>query len=181
MSLTTTTPQVTLNTDGSTLDFDFSFKMWQSTIDDEIAVVFQEGESDEATLALNTDYTLSASNNDYSNGGTVSLVTGSAYAVTGKTITIKSDILRSQTYSLEIGGALNPVDLETVLDRYVRMIQEAELQGTIEQTAITTFYKTQLTKESAEAARAALLIYPVIMCIDNQVVCVDNEVVTYVA
>lgn len=180
MSLTTTTPQVTLDTDGSTLAFDFSFKMWQATVEDEIAVVFQEGESDEATLALTTDYTLSAANNDYSNGGTVTLVTGSDYAATGKTITIKSDLLRSQTYSLDIGGALNTLTLEEILDRQVRMIQEAELQGTIEQTAITAFYKTQLTKASAEAARIALLIYPVIVCVDNQVVCVDNEVVTVV-
>ncbi len=180
MSLTITTPQVTLNTDGSTLAFDFSFKMWQSTVEDEIAVVFQEGESDEATLALTTDYTLSAANNDYSNGGTVTLVTGSAYAVTGKTITIKSDLLRKQEYTLEFGGSINPDTLETVLDRAVRMIQEAELQGTIEQTAITAFYKTQLTKESAEAARNSLLISPTIVCKNNQVVCKNNEIVTKV-
>ena len=178
MTLTSTTPQVTHNTDGTTLAFDFSFKMWTATVEDEIAVVFNEGESDEATLALNTDYTLSAANNDYSSGGTVTLVSGSAYAANGNTITIKSDLLRTQTYDLEHGGSINPDSLETVLDRYVRMIQEAELQGTIEQTAITSYMKTLLTKSTAEAARDALLIYPVIICVDNAVVCVDNEVVT---
>ena len=159
MTLAITTPQVTYDTDGATLAFDFSFKMWQATVDDEIAVVFQEGEDDEATLALTTDYTLSAPNNDYSSGGTVTLVTDSVYAATGNTITIKSDLLRSQEYDLQHGGALNTESLETVLDRYVRMIQEAELQGTIEQTAITAFMKTLLTKTTAALGRDALGIY----------------------
>ncbi len=178
MTLSTTTPQITYDTDGATLAFDFAFTMWLASVDDEIAVVYQEGETDEATLALNTDYTLSAPNNDYSSGGTVTLVTGSAYAVNGKTITIKSDLLRKQTYDLRHGGELNPDSLETVLDRYVRMIQEAELQGTIEQTAITAYMKTLLTDATAAEARDTLLIYPVIQCIDNVVVCVNNEVVT---
>ncbi len=180
MTLTTTTPQVTYDTDGSTLEYDFAFKMWLATVEDEIAVVFQEGESDEATLALNTDYTLSAPNNNYSSGGTVTLVTGSAYAVTGKTITIKSDLLRQQTYDLQHGGSLNTDSLETVLDRYVRMIQEAELQGTIEQTAITAFMKTLLTDTTAEEARETLLIYPVIVTYNGDVVTYNGEVVTYV-
>jgi CRISPR/Cas system-associated endoribonuclease Cas2 len=178
--LTTTTPQITFDTDGATLAFDFSFKMWSDTVDDELAVVFNEGEDDEATLALTTDYTLSAANNDYSDGGTVTLVSGSDYAADGNTITIKSDLLRSQTYDLQHGGDLNTDSLEQVLDRYVRMIQEAELQGTIEQTAITAFYKTQLTKSTAEEARDSLLIYPVIQCYENEVQCYENEVQTYV-
>jgi len=179
--LTTTTPQVTANTDGATLAFDFNFKMWQTTVEDELAVVFQEGETDEATLVVNTDYTLSASNNDYSSGGTVTLVAGSVYAADNKTITIKSVLLRKQTYDLEHGGALNTDSLETVLDRYVRMIQEAELQGSIEQTAITQFYITQLTKSTAETARDSLLMYPVIMCFEGEILVYEGEVLTYVA
>ena len=124
------------------------------------------------------DYTLSAPNNDYSDGGTVSLVAGSDYAADGNTITIKSALLRQQTYDLEHGGVLNPDSLEAVLDRYVRMIQEAELQGSIEQTALSSYMKTLLTDTTAKEARDTLLIYPVIMCIGNAVVCVDNEVVT---
>ena len=180
MTLATTTPQVTLDTDGATLAFDFEFKMWSATVENEIAVVFNEGEDDEATLALTTDYTLSAPNNDYSSGGTVTLVTGSAYAADGKTITIKSDLLRNQEYDIEHGGGLNAESLETVLDRYVRMVQEAELQGTIEQTAITAYMKTILTKTSAAAARDSLLVYPVIQCHENEVQCYENEVQTYI-
>lgn len=181
MTLATTTPQITYDTDGSTLAFDFAFKMWQATVDDEIAVVYQSGETDEATLALATDYTLSAPNNDYSSGGTVTLVTGSAYAVTGKTITIKSDLLRSQEYNLKHGDGLNTETLEEVLDRYVRMIQEAELQGTIEQTAITAFMKTLLTDTTAEAARDTLLIYPPVMVHDGEILTYEGEILTWVA
>lgn len=175
--LTVTTPQVSYTADGATLAFDFTFKMWADTIDNEITVVFQEGETDEATLALTTDYTLSAANNDYSTGGTVTLVTGSAYITSGKTITIKSSLLRSQTYGLDFGGDINPDSLEKVLDRYVRMIQEAELQGTIEQTAISAFYKTQVTKTTAKLARESLQIAESVVCHDDQVICRDNEVV----
>lgn len=181
MTLATTTPQITYDTDGATLAFDFSFKMWQATVEDEIAVVFNEGETDEATLALTTDYTLSAPNNDYSSGGTVTLVSGSDYAADGNTITIKSDLLRQQEYDLQHGGALNTESLETVLDRYVRMIQEAELQGTVEQTAITAFYITQLTKTTAEAARASLLIYPVVMVHEGKILTYEGEILTWVA
>lgn len=180
MSLSTTTPKVTTDTDGSILAFDFSFKMWSATVGTELAVVFNEGETDEATLTLNTDYTLSAPNNDYSSGGTVTLVTDSDYAATGNTITIESSLARSQTYSLESGGGLDEVSLETVLDRMVRIVQELELSGAVEQTAITAFYKTQLTKSTAKAAREALLISPTIVCKDNAVVCKDNEIVTKV-
>ena len=177
MSLTTTTPSVTYTADGATLAYDFTFKMWQATVEDELVVVYQEGESDEATLALNTDYTISAANNDYSSGGTVTLVTGSSYITSGKTITIKSDLLRSQTMSLEVGGALNPITLEDILDRITRMIQEVELYDSVAQTSISAFYVTQLAKTTAKAAREALLIYPNIICIDNAVVCNNNEVV----
>lgn len=181
MSLATTTPQVSHNTDGTTLAFDFTFKMWTDTVEDEIAVVFNEGETDEATLALTTDYTLSAPNNDYSSGGTVTLVSGSDYAATGNTLTIKSDLLRQQDYDLKHGGALNPESLETVLDRLVRMIQEAELQGTIEQTAISAFYITQLTKTTAKAARDSLLIYPVVMVHEGEILTYEGEILTWVA
>lgn len=179
--LTTTTPQVTYVADGATLAYSFAFKMWAATVESEIAVVYQDGESDEATLTLTTNYTISATNNDYSSGGTVTLVTGSSYITSGKTITIKSDLLRQQTFGLDVGGDLNPDDLETVLDRYVRMLQEAELYGSVAQTAISAFYQTQLEKTTAKAARETLLIYPVIMCYDGEVLTYENEVLTWVA
>lgn len=141
MTLAITTPQIEYTMDGGTLAFDFAFKMWGATVDDEIEVVYQEGESDEATLSLATDYSLSAANNDYSSGGTVTLNTGSAYITTGKTLLIKSALPRSQTYDLQIGGDLNTDSLETELDRHVRMLQEAETYSSISQTALDTSIK----------------------------------------
>lgn len=141
MSLTTTTPQIEYTMDGATLAFDFAFKMWQATVEDEIVVVYQEGESDEATLALATDYSLSAPNNDYSSGGTVTLNTGSDYITAGKTLLIKSAVPRSQTYNIEHGSGLNEASLEQTLDRQTRMIQEAETYSSISQTALDSSIK----------------------------------------
>lgn len=180
MSLSTTTPKVTTNTDGTTLAFDFAFKMWSATVEDELAVVFNEDETDEATLTLNTHYTLSAPNNDYSDGGTVTLVTGSDYAADGNTITIKSALTRSQTYDLQHGGTLNPNSLETALDRAVRIIQEIELEGGIEQTALSSYMKTLLTKTTAAAARDTLDIYSPVLVHDGEVLTHDGEILTWV-
>lgn len=180
MTLTTTTPKVTADTDGATLAFDFNFKMWSATVGDELAVVFNEGETDEATLILPTDYTLSAPNNDYSDGGTVTLVTGSDYAADGNTITMESALTRSQTYGLQYGGALNTDSLETVLDRLVRIVQELELSGTIEQTALSSYMKTLLTDITAEEARDTLLIYPPVLVHDGDVLTHEGEILTHV-
>lgn len=177
MTLTTTTPKVTANTDGATLTFDFTFKMWAATVATEIAVVFNEDGTDEATLVLNTDYTLSAPNNDYSSGGTVTLSTGSAYIATGNTITVKSSLTRSQTVDFETGGALPPEDLERALDRMVRIVQEAELNGTIEATDLSAYMKTLLNDSTAKEARETLLIAEDAVSYDNALVFYGNEIV----
>ena len=87
---------------------------------------------------------------------------------------------RSQEFGFVNNDKLNVEELETAEDRLVRIVQELELSGAIEQTEITQFYKTQLTKATAEAARETLLIYPVIQCHENVVQCYENEVQTYV-
>ena len=177
MTLASTTPQVTYNGDGATVDFDFSFPMWTSTVTTELAVILDVDEDTEETLVYGTDYTLSASNNDYSSGGTVT--TTETYAST-QTITIRSSLTRSQEFSFTTNDTLNTENLEAAADRLVRMVQEAELQGTIEQTEITTYMKTLLTKTAAAAARDSLLIYPVVQCYENEIQCYENEIQTYV-
>lgn len=177
MTLPNTTPQRTYDGDGSIVDFDFAFKMWTATVSGELAVIIDEGESTEATLVYGTDYTLSAPNNDFSFGGTVTTL--STYT-SSQTITIKSSLIRSQEFRFTNNDKLNEENLEDSADRLVRIIQELELSGAIEQTAITDFYKTQLTKATAAAARESLLISPTIVCKDNAVVCKNNEIVTKV-
>ena len=164
MTLATTAPQIEYTMDSVTLAFDFEFKMWGATVDDEIEVVYQEGESDEATLSLATDYSLSAANNDYSSGGTVTLNTGSDYITTGKTLLIKSALPRSQTYDLQIGGDLNTDSLETELDRHVRMVQEAETYSSISQTALDTSIKA---------------LFDSIVIFEGDVVTFEGDIVTF--
>lgn len=163
MTLSTTTPQIEYTMNGSTLAFDFAFKMWQTTVEDEIVVVYQEGESDEATLTVTTDYVLSAANNDYSSGGTVTLNTGSAYITNGKTLLIKSAVPRSQTVDLQIGGPLNTDFLEQILDRMTRMISEAETYSSISQTALDS---------SIKALFADILVY------EGDVLTYENDILT---
>ena len=164
MSLTITTPQIEYTMDGATLAFDFAFKMWQATVEDEIVVVYQEGESDEAILALATDYSLSAANNDYSSGGTVTLNTGSVYITAGKTLLIKSAVPRSQTYNIEHGGGLNEASLEQTLDRQTRMIQEAETYDSISQTALDSSIKA---------------LFGNILCHEGNVLTYENDILTF--
>lgn len=152
--LTVTKPRVPLNTGAARVTYDFEFKMWGATISDELLVTYDKGEDTEDVLVYGDDYTLSAPNNDYSDGGTVTTV---ATYDAAHTITIESNLLRRQTYNLEHGGTLNPDSLEAVLDRYVRMIQEAELSGvTVTETTTSAFMATVLDDETAAAARTTL-------------------------
>jgi hypothetical protein len=59
----------------------------------------------------------------------------------------------------------------------VRIIQEAELNGTIEATDLTTYIKTLLNDSSAKAARETLLIATAAVAYDNALVFYDNEIV----
>ena len=164
MTLSITTPQIEYTMDGATLAFDFAFKMWQATVEDEIVVVFQEGETDEATLSLATDYSLSAPNNDYSSGGTVTLNSGSAFITNGKTLLIKSSVPRSMTLVLKNNDGLNVDALEVDLERKTRMIQEAETYSSISQTALDS---------SIKALFANILVY------EGDVLTYENDVLTF--
>ena len=44
--LTATARTISYTMNGSTLAFDFAFKMWRETITSDLIVIYQEGESD---------------------------------------------------------------------------------------------------------------------------------------
>jgi len=179
MSLTTTTPKVTYDTDGSTLDFDFSFKMWATNVSTDLAVIFNEDETDEDTLIYGTDYTLSAPNNDYSSGGTVTLVSGSAYAATGNTITIKSALPVEQELVIPYGGSFPPKSVEAALDYLTRVIQQVILDGGVSSTAATAYIETLLNDSTAAEARATLDVVSFdveVMVYENEIMFYDNEI-----
>lgn len=179
MSLATTTPKVAYDTDGATLAFDFSFKMWADNISTDLAVIFNEDETDEETLVVDTDYTLSAPNNDYSSGGTVTLATGSAYAATGNTITIKSALSVEQELVIPYTGGFPPKSVENALDYLTRIIQQLILSGGISSTAASAYIETLLNDSTAAEARATLDVVSFdveVMVYENEIMFYDNEI-----
>lgn len=179
MTLATTTPKVTYDTDGATLAFDFTFKMWAAGVSSELAVIFNEDEDDEATLVVDTDYTLSAPNNDYSSGGTVTLATGSAYAANGNTITIKSALAVEQELEIPYTGGFPPKSVEYQFDKVIRIIQQIVLDGGISSTAASAYIETLLNDASAAEARRTLGIYSYdeILVHNNEILFYGNEIV----
>ena len=66
MSLTTTTPKITYDTDGSTVAFDFAFKL-VTDLSSEIKVTLVDTSDDSETLLTeDTDYTVSVTHNSKS-------------------------------------------------------------------------------------------------------------------
>ncbi len=175
MSLATTTPKVTYDTDGSTLEFDFAFKMWAGEISSDLAVIFNEDEDDEDTLVFDTDYTLSAPNNDYSSGGTVTLATGSAYAANGNTITIKSALAIEQELVIPYSGGFPPKSVENALDYLTRIVQQLVISAGVSSTEATAYIKTLLNDSTAAEARRTLGV----LSFDDEVVAYENDLVSY--
>jgi hypothetical protein len=62
--------------DGSTTDFDFTFPIEDTG--DIVVILVEVSTGDETALTLTTHYTVSATNNDYSSGGTVATDSGPA-------------------------------------------------------------------------------------------------------
>lgn len=175
MALTTTTPRIAYDTDGSTLEFDFSFKMWADNISTQLAVIFNEDETDEETLVVDTDYTLSAPNNNYSSGGTVTLATGSDYAANGNTITIKSALAVEQELVIPYSGGFPPKSVETALDYLTRIVQQLVISAGVSSTEATAYIETLLNDSTAAEARRTLDV----VSFDDEVMIYDDEIMFY--
>ena len=79
----------------------------------------------ESTLTETTDYALSATNNDYSNGGTVTTV--ATYA-SGYTLTLIRETALTQSTTLQDSGILRVAALESALDKLTLLVQQMQEQ-----------------------------------------------------
>lgn len=104
------------NCNGSVTDFVFTFRVEQTTDVDVYLRIIATGV--ETKLTLNSDYSLSATNNDYSGGGTVTTVSAysSAYQI----------IIGRSTELTQEAQFVNNKALENTLDRSVMSTQEVQ-------------------------------------------------------
>lgn len=122
MSVTVTASKVTYNGDGAQTAFTFSFKIFATT---DLDVVITDADGIETTLTITTNYTVAALNNDFSNGGTVTVLAGSIPA-TGEKITILRDLPITQTFSYTEGGKFPVSDHQDAIDKATLVSQEVD-------------------------------------------------------
>jgi len=124
MSVTVETNKVTFNGDGVQTAFSFSFKIFVTT---DLDVVVTDANGIETPLVLTTEYTVAATNNDFSDGGTVTVLTGSI-PQSGETITIIRDLPITQTFEYTEGGKFPVSDHQDAIDKATLIAQELDEQ-----------------------------------------------------
>lgn len=107
--------------DGSTTTFDFTFPILATTDLKVYTLVTSTGVQD--LLTETTDYSLSATNNDYSSGGTITTV--ATYAATYDIIAIR-DIPDSQNATLHDSGVLRLASIEDALDKLTMLHEQQQ-------------------------------------------------------
>ena len=106
---------------GTASTFPFAFKVFAATDIDVIRLTTSTGV--EATLVLNSDYSVSLNGDqDTSPGGTVTLLAGAL--ASGFTLTITSDIANLQPTDITNQGGFYPEVIEDALDRATIQIQQ---------------------------------------------------------
>ncbi len=106
---------------GSTTTFDFTYRI----IDTSDILLYHRVDSTGAQTLLTevTDYSLSATNNDYSSGGTITTV--ATYA-SGITLVAIRDIPDSQEATLSDSGVLRLAALEDAYDKLTMLIEQQQ-------------------------------------------------------
>jgi hypothetical protein len=157
MSVLSTTN--TVHYTGGDTPYDFTFKIFDPTDLTVILLTVATGESE--TLDLTDDYTVSAVNNDFSSGGTVTTV---ATYSSDYEIWIVRSVPYTQPSDLEEAGRIPSNTLDEIHDRIVIQIQqlyEIVARGFITQPwsegfVVSDFISTFLDDEDAATARATL-------------------------
>ena len=106
---------------GSSTTFNFTFRLTDQT--EMQALVRADATGIDTALELNVDYTLSATNNDFSSGGT--LTTDATYA-SGNTLILHREALRTQTVNLIQGQAMPAEPTEITFDKQMMAIQDID-------------------------------------------------------
>lgn len=121
--VSTTATKVTYSCNGSTTQFTFSFPIISTS--DLTVVMRNTTTGTESTLTETTDYSVSATNNDYSSGGTVTTV--ATYA-SGQTITLLRETPQTQNAVLQDSGVLRVAALEDGVDKLTLLVQQLQEQ-----------------------------------------------------
>ncbi len=106
---------------GSSTTFNFTFRLTDQT--EMQALVRADSTGIDTDLELNVDYTLSATNNDFSSGGTLTTV---ATLASGNTLILHREALRTQTVNLIQGQAMPAEATETTFDKQTLAIQDID-------------------------------------------------------
>lgn len=122
MTVASSTSRIQYNCNGATPAFAFSFGVGATS---EIQVILTSSLGVETILTETTHYTISATNDDYSSGGTVTTV--ATYA-TGNTITILRNVPLTQASDFTEGMPTLYETFETGLDKLTRITQQQQEQ-----------------------------------------------------
>jgi len=133
--------RVSYTCNGSTTEFDFTFPILET--DDLVVILRTTATGAESILTETTEYTVSATNNDYSSGGTVTTV--STYS-SSYTLLLIRDTDMDQNTDLEDSGVLRLESLEDQLDKLTLIVQDLQE----ELNRCLKYPKTDATTISAE-------------------------------
>lgn len=119
--ISSTTVRTTQTCNSSTTAFAFTFPIVETS--DLVVILRVTATGVETVLTEDTDYAVSATNNDFTNGGTVTTV---ATYDTGNTLTILRDTPDTQSTVLSDSGVLRLTALESAYDRLTLLVQQLQ-------------------------------------------------------
>lgn len=107
---------------GVETDFDFAFKVFTTA---DVAVILTDSDGVEATLVLDSDYTVVLNGDQESNpGGTITTIGGSSPYATGNTITMIGALTYKQSTAITNLGGFLPSVIMGALDYLAILIQQ---------------------------------------------------------
>lgn len=126
MSISNATNKVSFSPSSATTAYDFTFPFFATS--DIVVKVLESGATSETTLSFaaspssNSQFKVDATNNDTSQGGTVT-IGGTGYG-SGDKVVIERVVPLTQEYDLQEGASIDPTALNKALDRTVAQSQQ---------------------------------------------------------